>query len=373
MISALKISKSFLSIHRDSLEHWNAHAQLERLRGRLDEARKIYQTILVVSRPGNRGPGESQMWWNWAEMEWLDSRNDQALSVIFSSVGMEPPATGITILRTKRSLEAMMASTKYTPKWKEREAWIKLRALLDLLTSQDPTAALVIFDQSLEKGSCASESLTTAALILLYFYRVILKMPTPPSILRERAESAVELYPSNSIILGIFLEAEKGQGIWGRVKATLGSNPGRTKDVARRAEEVWMAGWQQGRWQVERARNGLATAVEHERYDIACPHSQKTNVMDRTRGSFVIWRIYIEFEIRAKEFLRAKKLLFRAIGECPLVKGKLNVCIRYDTKLLFNRALSIGIWPASKCVPSARIECSGRDNGRKRDKVTAGT
>ena len=47
--------------------------------------------------------------------------------------------------------------------------------------------------------------------------------------------------------------------------------------------------------------------------------------MDRTRGSFVIWRIFIEFEIRAKEFLRAKKLLFRAIGECPLVKGKLNV------------------------------------------------
>ena len=48
--------------------------------------------------------------------------------------------------------------------------------------------------------------------------------------------------------------------------------------------------------------------------------------MDRTRGSFVIWRVYIEFEIRAKELLRAKKLLFRAIGECPLVKGKFNVC-----------------------------------------------
>ena len=272
LFSALKLSKSFLSVHRDSLEHWNAHAQLERVRGRLDEARKIYQTILIVSRPGNTRPGESQMWWNWAEMEWLDSRDNQALNVIFSSVGMEPPATGITILRTKRSLEAMMASAKLSPQWKELEAWIKLRALLDLLTSHDPKAALAIFDQSLEKGSCAGESLITASLITLYFYSLILKMPTPPSILRERAETAVELYPSNSIILGIFLEAEKGQGIWGRVKTTLGSDPGRIKDVARRAEEVWMAAWQQGIWQVERARNGLATAVEHERYDIACPH-----------------------------------------------------------------------------------------------------
>ena len=267
----MKLSKALLSVHHDSLEHWNAHAQLERLRGRLDEARKIYQTILIVSRIGNTRPGEGQMWWNWAEMEWLDGEDEETLNVIFSSVGMEASATGVTILRTKRSLEAMIASTKLSPQWKEYEAWIKLRALLELLTSQDPTAALAIVNELSEEGSCASESLITSALILLYFHSVILKRPTPPSILRECAGTAVEVYPSNSIILGIFLEAEKGQGIWGRVRTTLGSSAKRIKDVARRAEEVWMAGWQQGRWQseVERTRNGLATAVEHERYGIA--------------------------------------------------------------------------------------------------------
>ena len=45
----------------------------------------------------------------------------------------------------------------------------------------------------------------------------------------------------------------------------------------------------------------------------------------RTRSSPVIWRIYIEFEIRVGELQRAKKLVFRAIGECPLVKGMLFV------------------------------------------------
>ena len=66
----------------------------------------------------------------------------------------------------------------------------------------------------------------------------------------------------------------------------------------------------------------------------------KTNVVDRTRGSFVIWRLYIEFEIRVKELLRAKKLLFRAIGACPLVKGKLNsrtfsLILNYDSIELY--------------------------------------
>lgn len=43
--------------------------------------------------------------------------------------------------------------------------------------------------------------------------------------------------------------------------------------------------------------------------------------MRRTRGSAILWRIYVEFEIRAGELQRAKKLLFRAVGECTLAKG----------------------------------------------------
>ena len=41
--------------------------------------------------------------------------------------------------------------------------------------------------------------------------------------------------------------------------------------------------------------------------------------------------------------------------------------------LNYNRALLVGIWTASKRVPGTRIECSGRDNGGKRNKITAGT
>ena len=45
-------------------------------------------------------------------------------------------------------------------------------------------------------------------------------------------------------------------------------------------------------------------------------------IYDRTRGSAVLWRIYIEFEVQAEQLERAKKMLYRAIGECPLSKGE---------------------------------------------------
>lgn len=44
-------------------------------------------------------------------------------------------------------------------------------------------------------------------------------------------------------------------------------------------------------------------------------------VSDRTRGSSILWRLYVEFEIRTGHLQQAKKLLFRAVRECPLVKG----------------------------------------------------
>ena len=35
----------------------------------------------------------------------------------------------------------------------------------------------------------------------------------------------------------------------------------------------------------------------------------------------MLWRIFIEFEIRVQDLKRAKNVLFRAIAQCPGVKG----------------------------------------------------
>jgi hypothetical protein len=264
---ALKLSRSFLSSTRDSLSRWAAHARLERLRNHLDDARKVYETILA-SRPTLA----STVWWDWAEMEWLEAKSDTtALKVVLKSAGVEGNDS-IAILRAKRKLANAAIEEE---DWKRREAWVKSSALLELLTTS-PAAMMAVFDDyllsdNLSPGGVAHERLTVAALLMLYRYSLVLRNPTPPALMRDRAARALHVYPSNSIILGLFLQGEKGQGIWGQVRGILGEKTRDgmeiDKDVARRVADVWIASWERGRWEgeVERTRSGLATAVQNER------------------------------------------------------------------------------------------------------------
>lgn len=265
-LSAIKASKSLISTNKESLALWDCHAQIERLRGRADDARKIYQTILIGSKPDKLTSNVSRLWFSWAEMEWLAGQDQQALAVILMSAGMEGPASGVTLLRAKRTLEETATVTGLQNGWKEQEGWIKLCALLGLLTGSGADSVFDIFDKYAD-ASC-EESFTTASLVMVYSYGTVLKRPMPSSVLRERAHAAFEKYPSNSVILGILLESEKGQGVWGRVRGMLGSSDGKAKSVARRIEEIWVARWESGRWEseMERTRSGLAAAIEHERY-----------------------------------------------------------------------------------------------------------
>ncbi|KAJ7630811.1 NRDE-2, necessary for RNA interference-domain-containing protein [Roridomyces roridus] len=295
--SALKLSREFLSTAPDSLGHWAAYARLERLRGRPDDARKVYETVL--SSHGAH-PDAGRIWWDWAEMEWLSGQADAALKVVLRSAQVEGSG-GVVILRAKRNLDDAARDG--------REPFVKLKALLELLTN-NTVAALEVFDghlSTLKVGSAQHESLLMVQLLMLHRHTVLLKNPTPPALLRQRVEASLQLYPSNSVVLGLFLEGEKGQGVWGKVRAMLGESPGAPdKDVLRRAQEVWIAGWEKGRWEAEaeRTRSGLAAAVESE----------------RTKRSALIWCLYIQLEIKVGQLNRAKKLLFRAIGDCPLVK-----------------------------------------------------
>lgn len=212
------------------------------------------------------------MWWDWAELEWLSNNPDAALQVILRSTGTQGTG-GIAVLRAKRHLDDLISQTPPTSQWKDRECWIKLRALLELLSSS-VRAALSYLDTtllSLEPGSTSHESLSVASLLFVYYDGVILKDPIPPSLLRERAEQAIELYPNNTVILGLFLESQKGQRVWGRMRALLGERDvhdvSKEKGVSRRIADVWVAGWEKDRWgaEIERTRNGLSNAVEHER------------------------------------------------------------------------------------------------------------
>lgn len=187
------------------------------------------------------------------------------MQVILRSAGTTGSGT-VALLRGRRALDD--AAQGVFAFWKDREAYVKLRALLELLTT-GAASALSVFDQacsSLPIGNVEHESLTVAALNMLYVQGIILSNAFKPGVLRERVERAIQIYPDNTLILGFFLAAEKGEGVWGRVRAML-SEDDTAKDLTRIMADIWAAGWQRGSWRLEeeRIRTKLSNAALNER------------------------------------------------------------------------------------------------------------
>jgi hypothetical protein len=210
-----------------------------------------------------RSADTATLWYDWAEMYWLAGESDLALGVVMRSAGVEGTGSGINILRARRSLDERCSVTGVG-----YVSWVKLRALLELLAAGDVEGMLSVFDAHTEKVKGEHEVLVVACLLMLFRHAHTLRAPTPQAILRERVQRALEKYPDNTAVLGLFLEAERGQGVWGRVRAALGDGSSIEKSVYRRIFEVWVGRWEKGRWEAEkeRIRNGLAFAVSEDRY-----------------------------------------------------------------------------------------------------------
>ena len=203
-----------------------------------------------------------------AEFAWLRGNNGSAVQLIARALGVEGSVEGVGLLRVKRALHAQLDRQQVgTLEW---GAWVKTRCLLELLTtSVDPVEhCLALFDTlvgDVPPPSCPHETMTVASCVLLYHYSVTLKATMKPAILRSRVQTSLELYPENTILLALFLESEKGQGVWGRVRLLL-DEPLQEKGMTRIMWEVWAEGWEFGRWEPERVRTKLEKAVSSERY-----------------------------------------------------------------------------------------------------------
>lgn len=311
-----------MSTSRESLRLWAAHIQLQRLRGKEDEARRVFET--VVSSSSFHPAEESRLWWTWAEMEWLANREEAAQSIILRSVGILSGGP-TNILKAKRILEDRAISSE---DWRVREAWICLRALLDIVSSsqshglEEAVQRLKAFIQKNSLTGVRKESAWTRIFLLVWNHTTTLKRRFRRNEVRDLTKDVVidmeREGRMNSIILGAFLQGERGESVWGRVRALTGeyglsgqkqkeaSADLVVKSTGRRIWEVWLMSWERTDWreEKERIRNSMMSAVADQ----------------RTRASPTLWRIYVEFEIKCKELEKAKRVLFMAISECPLVK-----------------------------------------------------
>ena len=138
---------------QDSVLHWAAHAQLERRHGELDDARKVYQTVLLSSKPPATDLGLPILWYNCA-------RKSGGHQNHITSSGYRDHKFWSGILREKRQLEdaadTLTCSIIDTTEMKEREVWVKLCALLETIAGKDATLMLWQVSPSRRSDQCST-------------------------------------------------------------------------------------------------------------------------------------------------------------------------------------------------------------------------
>lgn len=287
---SIKVSRSILSRHRDSLERWAAHAQLERIRGRVSDARKVYEVTLEQAVGSQPPIGMAKLVWDYAEMEWLQGNGEAAKALIirFATAGQ---ASGTVILRTKTMLAQARSSTLHNlgrqvmwatdGRLHQVVAFSNLSALFELLITRDVSSATSCYslpgELSLSESSNSylEESLAIASAKLVYNYVKVIRAPTPPTVFRTLMDGLIRNFPRNTILLGFWLESEKGETVWGRVRQMLGTSILKPSLAGLEVPRLLWGVWHEtckdkASWEVERTRNLLRRALDGERC-VLCP------------------------------------------------------------------------------------------------------
>ena len=201
-------------------------------------------------------------------------------------------------------------------------------ALLEYLSSGtasnasalDVSAALPIYDSLLremkDKGLSFSAqyeiALLSGKIRLLYHHSRTSKI-FRRTLLREALEEAIietSHTPGriNTVLWSLYAWNEGRARIEGRVRGWL-----RDRIIGPGGRDATVAGWVFSIWS-ELRMGGMHVHIVRKLFEdaVECP---------TTRASIVLWKLYVEFELREKNPIRAKLVLFRALRACPWSKG----------------------------------------------------
>ena len=230
----------------------------------------------------------ARMWWSWAEMEWIHGAHSSSTRILCAAVDITLPLdvadTRIALLRSRKAYDSVLKTGGVAVGVKG--FLLQCLALLELIHSHDVTRALAVFaDYKSELGINKSEDreyrlvderLGVASALLIYHHMHTLRNIGRPIILRNHVGALVPDFPGNTVLLGIWLESERGEAVWGRVrtgvaKSVIGGAGSTARSatsrvsVARWAWAIWVETWERGAWHAERARNVLRRALEDSR------------------------------------------------------------------------------------------------------------
>jgi hypothetical protein len=268
--SAIKDSKRALEADSASIQKWERHAKLERMRGKYAEASKIYKMSISMNLRSVEMPSLIA---DAVEFFWLQTDPTQAKELLCTFLDIQGDISGLNLLRARRALEAKIS--QYTVADRQWNACLRVQFFVELASSNIEEAALILekYLEGIRDSLESHESMITWLCVTLYEIAQLRGSMVPPSLVTSKVTSALKQYPQNTILLGLFLECERGFGIWGNVRKLLdagwpplGSEKIINKSLTKFCWDIWAEGWGYGPWDTERVRSKLEWATTVSRF-----------------------------------------------------------------------------------------------------------
>ncbi|KAL1915310.1 uncharacterized protein VTP21DRAFT_6768 [Calcarisporiella thermophila] len=326
-----KLAKSLLKIDRMNLMLWNGYAQSEKLKGNIDEARKVYATAISMHRsfPTEHQLDAPLLYRMFAELEFEQGRPNAALRILTmlteesSQVGelmtqadVVAPLTS-TVLKTRKTFTQLVASA-FAPEQQE----LKLKrnalhyaishALFEYLASgrQELDASLAVYDKALEFLSDYPQSVEAEQLLMARAHLIhrhsISGQAFQPRTMRSVLERSLEKFPRNTVFWGLYLSNEVRTRIENRVRRLIDQHLLKKNSSS-------FVGWLFAIY--AEAHHAL-----HLNQDALRSLFDRATDDPRARHSVGLWLLYLHFEARCGHYDRLPGVFYRAVRECPWSK-----------------------------------------------------
>ncbi|TPX50982.1 hypothetical protein SeLEV6574_g00602 [Synchytrium endobioticum] len=345
--SAYKLAKNLLKNDRMNLGLWNAYAQSELLRGKVDEARRVYMNSIPLSLSSKALMEESSFLYRMlAELE-LRVNPARAVAVILASAEQQSnirydefddktyPATRILKAQNvfgqqiSQMLQLADASTLLHPT-KSPLHLVYLKSLLENLVSSIEVAcetyqgAISVLGAREESLDLVTEMLYEDCTHIIHRHMLSSDTGFRPSVLRNMLERALEKFPHNIIFHSLYVLNESRTQIEGRVKKML-----HDAESKHPSHVIWSFHlWTELQLRPQRNLHYIRSIFENA---LSCSTS---------RHSVALWYNYFLFELQEANYEKAKRIVSEAVVACPWSKEMALLAVERLGGILNNDEIS---------------------------------
>ncbi|KAG4306423.1 hypothetical protein PORY_000411 [Pneumocystis oryctolagi] len=321
-----KLAKSILKKKPSNIKLWCAYAQLEYLNGNLLETRKIFLNILENIKLDHTEKSYDCIvaYKLWAEIEMKSNEIGNSIKILVSMVeneldikntlsNNEKTYPDAVLLKAQKSFQHLNRLALSFKNYKVFRLYTECYALLSYLVKSLNNALEIYyqaknsFNECTDSGLIEYEQLLVSELKLLYYCSQTTKVFKISSI-QDRVKDALSKFPNNCIFLSIFLWAEEKSLLKTKIYHYFEKN-------IFKAEEPSFIIFLFAIW-TEIYINSYRVNI----HPIRCLFERAVE-NQTTKSDLIIWRLYIEFEIRYGTLDKGKAVFYRAIRDCPWSKN----------------------------------------------------